>query len=83
MDDGLTRARIFLGPNLMVVRETDDGVELEGRSRLRPGREVDLVYPPAAGGQPVRRAAVLSWRVARVGAAGVVFRGECRWARVD
>jgi hypothetical protein len=61
-----------------MVSEGEEGVEIEGRGRLRPGRDIELVR---AGGicTEVRRAEILSWRVVRIGSDGILFRGFCRW----
>jgi hypothetical protein len=80
VDRGLTHARLAVGRDLLVITEQDDGVEVEGRARLRPGRDVELVYGPVPGALPLmRRACVHTWRVVRVGRDGVLFRGFCRW----
>jgi len=67
-----------LGRDLTVVIEREDGVEIEGRGRLRPGRDIELVRAGGAAAE-VRRAEILSWRVVRIGSDGVLFRGFCRW----
>jgi hypothetical protein len=71
--------RVRLGLDLYVVRETPDGMQVEGRTRLRPGRQVEIAGPPSAGGAAVRPAQVDSWTIVRIDAAGVVFRGWCAW----
>jgi len=72
--------RLVIGRDLVLVSESDEGLELEGRARLRPGREVDVARGPDRAGQgDVRRLLIVSWRVARVGPAGILFRGFGRW----
>jgi hypothetical protein len=77
----MTGQRMYVGRDLHVTAELADGVDLEGRARLRPGLIVDLVWPagPSAGGR-VRRARVWSWTVVRLGRDGPHYRGHCHWA---
>jgi hypothetical protein len=80
MDCRIGAPRFTLGHDLHLVAEQDDGVEVEGRVRLRPGREIELVVLQGSRGREhVLRAMVWSWRVVVAGNAGVVFRGFCRW----
>jgi hypothetical protein len=82
MGAGLTRQRVRIGRDVRVVTERPEGLELEGRTRLAPGRPVDLVLPsPAdAAAGVVKPAVVWSWYVVRVGPAGATYRGICRWS---
>jgi hypothetical protein len=77
MDRGVVSARLVIGRDLQLLSETDEGVEVEGRARLRPGRDIELVR--GAGPPQVRRAVLSSWRVVRIAPDGVVFRGFCQW----
>ena len=80
MDRGLGCHRLVLGRDLVLLGEDEHGVEVEGRERLRPGRDVEIVRPSGAPSDAaVRRALVHSWCVARLGAEGTTFRGVCRW----
>ena len=71
--------RLAIGRDLLLVSENDEGVEVEGRTRLRPGRDIELARGALDNGMVVRRAVVFSWRVVRVESGGVLFRGFCRW----
>jgi hypothetical protein len=76
----VTGRRLQLGRQVHVLEETDEGLRLEGATRLRPGQPVELV--PMAGGEssrPVRRGWVVSWSVARLGKDGPTYHGFCRW----
>ena len=72
--------RVFIGRDVDITRETQTGVELTGRLRLRPGFIVDLV-PVRPGHQTsgVRRAFVESWKIRSLGSHGPTYRGFCRW----
>ena len=71
--------RYRVGRDLMAVTVTADGVWLEGRQRLRPGRVVELANVPSTHGPQERRAMVESWAVASLGKNGPVYRGKCTW----
>ena len=76
----MTGRRVRLGRELVVIRETPDGVDVEGVIRLRPGQVVELVA--ADGGPGVGRggrARVQSWSVAHVGSSGPIYGGHCAW----
>ena len=75
------RQRFFVGRDGRLLAERGDGVELEGRARLAPGRPVDLVLPSTGGaeGTVVKAALVWTWYVVRVGPTGALYRGICRW----
>jgi hypothetical protein len=76
----MTRQRVRVGQDVRVVSDGPDGVELEGRARLAPGRPVDIVLAAAGtSAPPVKTALVWSWSVVRVGRAGATYRGVCRW----
>ena len=80
MDRGVGYARLSIGRDLQLVAENDEGVEVEGRARLRPGRDIELARGTLGDCTPdVRRAVVHSWRVARIGRDDVLYRGFCRW----
>ncbi|MCC7007293.1 MAG: hypothetical protein IT184_00600 [Acidobacteria bacterium] len=71
--------RVRIGSDVKTLGEWPGGIELEGRLRLRPGREVDVVDTgPDAPASP-RRAVVWSWTVVAVGRNGPLFRGICHW----
>jgi hypothetical protein len=82
MGTGVTRQRVRNGRDVRVGAERPEGLELEGRTRLAPGRPVDLVL--SAGGderaEVVKPALVWSWYVIRVGQTGATYRGICRWS---
>jgi len=76
----VTSQRVCVGRDVELVAVKPDGVALEGRARLRPGRLIELVLAwPADGRAPGRRATVQSWSVVRVGSDRPTFRGFCRW----
>jgi hypothetical protein len=76
----VTGQRMYVGRDLHVTAELADGIDLEGRVRLRPGLIVDLVWQAgSSNAQQVRRARVWSWSVARLGREGPLYRGHCRW----
>jgi hypothetical protein len=78
----MTRQRVRIGRDVRVISEASDTVELEGPARLAPGRPVDIVLTPpsATAPGPVKTALVWSWSVVRVGRAGAIYRGVCRWS---
>lgn len=72
--------RVAVGRDVQLVREQDESIELEGRTRLRPGHDVEVVMASPANATPmVRRAVVWSWYVKRLGRDGPIFRGICHW----
>jgi len=76
----MTSRRIHVGRDVRLVGESDEGVDLEGVTRLRPGETVELVRPdPAGRPQPGRKAEVYTWFVVRVGSDGPMFAGHCIW----
>ena len=75
----VTVTRVQVGREVHSLGERADGIELEGRSRLRPGHDIEIVLIPATGPPIVRRAVVWSWSVVAVGRNGPVFRGLCHW----
>ena len=78
MADELVRQRVCIGRDVHTVAERLDGIVLEGRPRLRPGRHVDVTRV-VNGAASVRRATVWSWAIAAVGRDGPIFRGICHW----
>jgi hypothetical protein len=78
MDRGVACPRLVLGRDLTLVMEREEGVEIEGRGRLRPGRDIEIVRAGGSGAE-ARRAEILSWRIVQIGSDGVLFRGFCRW----
>jgi hypothetical protein len=76
----MTGQRVHVGRDLHVTEELTDGIDLEGRARLRPGLLVDLVWPSFSSSPGrVKRARVWSWSVVRLGRDGPHYRGHCRW----
>ena len=73
----MTEHRLRLGRQIGLLCETDDGVDIEGRVRLRPGQLVELVVEDAD--RPARRARVVSWSVKRLGKDGPTYHGHCQW----
>jgi len=71
--------RYRVGRDLSTVTITAEGVWLEGRHRLSPGRVIELVNVPFTHGPQERHAMVESWTVASLGKNGPVYRGLCRW----
>lgn len=72
--------RVWVGRDVHIVGESLEGLALEGRIRLRPGRRVALILPGAGPRRvAVRRAHVRSWEVAALGSDGPIYRGFCCW----
>ena len=78
---GVTRQRVRIGRDVRIVAERADGLELEGSTRLAPGRAVDIVLAGGEGGGQgaVKPALVRSWYVIRVGRTGATYRSVCCW----
>ncbi len=78
----MTRPRVRIGRDVRIVAERPDGLELEGTSRLAPGRPVDIVWagPEGRAAEVVKPALLWSWYVIRFGRGGATYRGRCRWA---
>jgi hypothetical protein len=76
----MTARRVQVGRDVRLLEQTDEGVDLEGPTRLRPGQMVDLVLADDTG-RPIagRRAEVLTWFVVRLGSGGPMFSGHCTW----
>jgi len=75
----VTRGHLVLGRDADLIRETEGGIEIVSRVRLRPGFMV-LVISPTGIGQPRSRSAlVTSWWIRAVGSDGTTYRGFCRW----
>ena len=76
----MTSRRVLVGRDVRLLEQTDEGIDLEGPTRLRPGQMVDLILPGEAG-RPVigRRAEVLTWFVVQLGSNGPTFAGHCSW----
>ena len=76
----MTPRRVQIGRDVQLLEQSDEGIDLEGPTRLRPGQLVDLVLPDASGRPSVgRRAEVLTWFVVRLGSGGPTFAGHCTW----
>ncbi len=75
----MMHTRVFLGRDVEVVRETREGVELDGRIRLRPGFVVELISVRKERPLPAGPAIVWSWRIHALGSDGPIYRGFCRW----
>ena len=76
------KTKVFLGRDVEVVRETKDGLELDGRIRLRPGFVVEVLSVRAGLASPGGPALVWSWRLHALGSLGPIYRGVCRWHRL-
>ena len=76
-------SRLVIGRDAEVIRETDDGVEVEARVRLRPGFVIEVAPRVAGGAGRSGAALVWSWRLLAVGSAGPTYRGICRWHRPE
>jgi hypothetical protein len=74
----MTRTRVVVGRDVEVVRETEDGVELAGRVRLRPGHLVELIGASHSNLGDPRLLTVHCWRVRSVGRDGITYCGRCR-----
>ena len=76
----MTTTRVRIGWDLKLLAEDAAGVELEGPTRLRPGRPIEIVLDaPRAGSPVIKRALVWEWTMVRAGRSGPTFRGFCRW----
>lgn len=75
------RTKVFLGRDVEVVRETKDGLELDGHIRLRPGFVVEVLSVRGGMTTPGGPALVWSWRIHALGSRGPIYRGICRWQR--
>lgn len=76
----MTSRRVHVGRDVRLLEQTDEGIDLEGPTRLRPGQMVDLILPVDGGRLSVgRRAEVLTWFVVRLGSNGPTFAGHCTW----
>jgi len=77
----VTHDHIVLGRDAEVLHETQVGIELISRRRLRPGFMVHLSSAVDPSRRPGSRAAlVVSWWIRAVGSDGTTYRGFCRWA---
>ena len=75
----MIRSRLEIGREVEALSENPEGVELRGRVRLHPGHSVDLLMRGAGTAPVVKRALVLSWKVASLGSGGPMYHGSCRW----
>jgi hypothetical protein len=74
----MTIRRLYIGTQFRVASENSEGIELESRSRLRPGEVIEVVRGQN-GSDSARRAAVVTWAIARLGQSGPTYAGLCRW----
>lgn len=75
-----SRRRVLVGRDATILREGFNGLTLEGRARLAPGRLVDVVLPTPLHARPaIRRARVSTWELVSLGSDGPLYRGFCRW----
>jgi hypothetical protein len=76
----VTRGHLVLGLNTEVLRETQSGIEVLSRVRLRPGFMVHVLPPPGVPAQTSSRPAlVVSWWIRAMGSDGPTYRGFCKW----
>jgi hypothetical protein len=73
----MTSRRLQLHRDVVVIAEREDGIEIEGRLRLRPGHPIEIATDASSAN--LRQALVWSWQVSRVGPNGPMYRGLCRW----
>lgn len=66
---------VRIGPHVRVLADDAEGIDLEGRVKLMPGRRVSLVLETGH----VRPATVWTWWLRRVGRQGAEYCGRCRW----
>ena len=76
----MTPGYVVLGRDAEVLQETQLGIELVGRVRLRPGFMVHLISPAGTSRSALRSALVVSWWIRAMGSDGTTYRGFCRWA---
>ena len=74
------RRRVQIGRDVLILTELDDGVEMEGAVRLRPGDQMEVVWPGTGDQAPVVRSAFLwTWAVTRLGSGRPIYTGFCEW----
>lgn len=66
---------VRVGTQVHVVADDDEGIDLEGRVKLIPGRRVSLILETGAA----RPATVWTWWLRRFGRHGAEYHGRCRW----
>lgn len=71
--------RLLLDRDARILTEDETGIEVQGALRLSPGHDVDVITHDPAAGRSVRRALVLTWRIATLSSRGPIYRGYCRW----
>ena len=69
----MSRIRLRLGPDLVVLDLTDAGVCVEGRARLLPGRRID-VHVVTRSGRVLVRATVTRAHVSEVRADALTYQ---------
>jgi hypothetical protein len=67
-----------VGVDLLVLRDDEGGLEVEGYPRLRPGRVVRLTGLDRSE-HSGRLALVATWCMVKLGADGPFYRGYCEW----
>ena len=70
---------VWVGVDVSVRSESHDGLHLQGRARLPPGRVIEIARDDVVRGQVIRRAVVRSWQVKTLGSGGPVYHGFCAW----
>ena len=70
---------VWIGVDVELRSESHDGVHLQGRTRLAPGRTIEIARQEAVDGQVIRRAVVRTWQVQALGSKGPVYHGFCAW----
>jgi hypothetical protein len=70
---------VWVGIDVEQRSESHDGVHLQGRVRLTPGRTIEIARHEAVRGPVIRRAVVRTWQVRALGRSGPVYHGFCAW----
>jgi hypothetical protein len=75
----MSRSRICLGRDALLLSEDEAGVEVQSAVRLAPGRWVELITEHGARPR-ARQAFVWSWWLVWLGSSGPLYRGTLRWS---
>jgi hypothetical protein len=71
--------RVWVGVDVELRSESHDGVHLQGRTRLAPGRVIEIAHWQPPSPAVIRRALVRTWLVQQLGSEGPVYHGFCAW----